>query len=111
MVETLPPNSLSAAHFRPQRKLVLAKGVERSNQSATFRVACEVLVRLIKPVLRRLDNEVFESREFDTLKGQVLKYVCKIQTSRSGSRGRILYALSQRMTLEESPNSIGLGAG
>ena len=61
MVETLPPNSLSAAHFRPQRKLVLAKGVERSNQSATFRVACEVLVRLIKPVLRRLDNEVFES--------------------------------------------------
>ena len=61
MVETLPPRSLSAAHIRPQRTLLLAKGVVRSNQSATLRVACEVPVRLIKPVLRRLDNEVFES--------------------------------------------------
>ena len=97
--------------FRLHHTLTPEKGQEGSNQSATFRVACEVLVRLIKPVLRRLDNEVFESREFDTLKGQVLKYICKIQTSRPGSRGRILYALSQRMTLEESPNSIGQGAG
>ncbi|MDD3749609.1 MAG: hypothetical protein WAP04_01690, partial [Bacillota bacterium] len=57
--------------FRLHHTLTPEKGLEGSNQSATFRVACEVLVRLIKPVLRRLDNEVFESREFDTLKGQV----------------------------------------
>jgi hypothetical protein len=47
--------------FRLHHTLTPEKGLEGSNQSATFRVACEVLVRLIKPVLRRLDNEVFES--------------------------------------------------
>ena len=33
MVENLPPNSLSVAHFRPQRMLALGKGVEGSTRS------------------------------------------------------------------------------
>ncbi|MFY9535503.1 MAG: hypothetical protein WAQ73_02730, partial [Bacillota bacterium] len=34
VVETLPPNSLSAAHFRPQRTFASGKAVEASTRSA-----------------------------------------------------------------------------